>query len=144
MDLLQSLNYLAENPCKARLYSIKGRSEEKPVAICFGSHDQLMDYLPSAPADLIHTLLPGPVTLVLPREASIPDHVNPNTTTVACRIPAHNLTRSLCTELGPLCLTSANKSGFRSAITTNDFADLKPHLDCIVDQGTIKDNALSR
>ena len=47
-------------------------------------------------------------------------------------------------KVGPLCLTSANKSGAKSAITPNDFADLKPHLDFIVDQGTIKDNDLSR
>ena len=65
-------------------------------------------------------------------------------TNVACRIPDHDLTRQMCGELGPLCLTSANKSGARSAITTNDFAELVPLLDAVVDRGTIKDNALSR
>ena len=33
----------------------------------------------------------------------------------------------------PLCLTSANKSGAKSAITSNDFADLHPLLDAIVE-----------
>ena len=69
---LKFVLFWKKHPYEARLYSIKGRSEEKPVAICFGSHEQLMDYLPGAPADLIHALLPGPVTLVLPREPSIP------------------------------------------------------------------------
>ena len=60
-----------------RLYTIKGRGQEKPVAVCFATYEQLFDYMPTAPGDLISSLLPGPVTLVLPRGDYIPNHVNP-------------------------------------------------------------------
>ena len=52
------------------------------------------------PFKVIKALLPGPVTIVLPRGEAIPTHVNPDTTTVACRIPDNDLTRNLC-RLGP-------------------------------------------
>ena len=77
-DTLYGIASLITSPeAFRRLYTIKGRGQEKPVAICFATYEQLFDFMPMAPADLITSLLPGPVTLVLPRGDHIPDHVNP-------------------------------------------------------------------
>ena len=103
---------------------------------------------------LFSRLLPGPVTLVVPRGKFIPEHVNPNCETIGIRIPDNTISRRelaqykkskssvlcnliapkrLLSQAEPLCLTSANKSGAKSAITSNDFADLHPLLDAIVE-----------
>jgi len=117
-----------------RIYEIKGRSEAKPVAVCFSTIPQILEYLPSLDRfrDLLSRLLPGPVTLVVPRGKFIPEHVNPNCETIGIRIPDNTISR-LLSAAEPLCLTSANKSGAKSAITSNDFADLHPLLDAIVE-----------
>ena len=64
---------------KERIYEIKARSAFKPVALCFGQIGQITQYVPKCPVNLLRTLLPGPVTLVIEREGSrIPDFINPN------------------------------------------------------------------
>lgn len=117
-----------------RIYEIKGRSEAKPVAVCFSTIPQILQYLPALDRfrELLSRLLPGPVTLVVPRGKFIPEHVNPNCETIGIRIPDNTISR-LLSQAEPLCLTSANKSGAKSAITSNDFADLHPLLDAIVE-----------
>ena len=61
-----------------RIYDIKGREQSKPVAICFASFEQLVRWMPHLTGyPVINALLPGPVTIVLPRTDEIPPHVNP-------------------------------------------------------------------
>ena len=42
---------------------------------------------------LFSRLLPGPVTLVVPRGKLIPEHVNPNCETIGIRIPDNSISR---------------------------------------------------
>lgn len=129
-----------------RIYEIKGRSAFKPVALCFGQIGQITEYVPKCPVNLLRALLPGPVTLVIEREGSrIPDFINPTCPDyIGIRIPDDKLTQELCSSAGPLCLTSANRSGGASAITPNDFAELHANLDHVIKRGTIQKNHLSR
>lgn len=43
---------------------------------------------------LFSRLLPGPVTLVVPRGKLIPEHVNPNCETIGIRIPDNSISRN--------------------------------------------------
>lgn len=127
-----------------RIYDIKGREQSKPVAICFASFEQLVRWMPHLTGyPVINALLPGPVTIVLPRTDEIPPHVNPLCDWIGVRIPDNLLAQQLSAE-EPLCLTSANKSGHSSAITANDFAGLHDRLDIVVDGGRIDDSKQSR
>ena len=88
-------------------------------------------------------LLPGPVTLVIERPQFLPSHVNPGCEWIGVRVPNSLISQTLAQQ-EPLCLTSANLSGASSAITANDFAELHPLLDAVVDLGPITDSHMSR
>jgi len=107
-----------------KLFEIKGRSKENPLAFAVKSLDDALDYVPnmtSLARRVARRSWPGPVTLVL--DANHPDSVihrlDPlihNATipsgTVGLRVPAHETTLQimrLCA--GPIVLTSANLSG---------------------------------
>ncbi|MDR3344513.1 MAG: L-threonylcarbamoyladenylate synthase [Oscillospiraceae bacterium] len=55
---------------------------------------------------------PGPLSVILPKSAAVPDIVSGGLDTVALRIPAHPLARAVLREAGiPLAAPSANRSG---------------------------------
>ena len=118
----------------------QGRSKSKAVAVCFSSIKQLFEVMPELEhIPLLNSIFPGPVTICVPRPKSLPEHINPEFDYLGIRIPDNNLTRKLCAE-NALCLTSANRSGQSSAITANDFAELHPDLDLVIDMGQIKNS----
>lgn len=61
---------------------------------------------------LAEAFWPGPLTLVLPRGARVPDLATAGLDTVAVRVPRHPLTLALLAAVGaPLCAPSANRFG---------------------------------
>jgi len=80
---------------------------------------------------------PGPLTLVVPKAASVPLAVTAGGDTVAIRIPDLDLTRSLIRAVGaPLATTSANISGGLSPTTaTQVAAQLTGRISMIFDGG---------
>lgn len=120
-----------------RLYSIKRRDLQKPLAICVGRIDEIYEYC-NVPGNverrLMESLLPGKVTLCFERSAKLPAFFNPQTSTVGVRIPNSLFVRGLCATLGePLALTSANISNERSTIEVREFESLWPKLDAVFD-----------
>jgi L-threonylcarbamoyladenylate synthase len=92
----------------------KGREEWKPLPLVAADLPQaasLCSEEPPALARLAGRFWPGPLTLVLPAAATLPDGVTAGTATVAVRVPALTLVRRLCSEAGPLISTSANPAG---------------------------------
>src|SRR5262245_36228416 len=80
---------------------------------------------------------PGPLTLVLPRRAAVPDAVTGGGPTVAVRQPGHPLARALLAAAGvPLAAPSANRSGRLSPTTADHvLADLDGRIDAVLDGG---------
>jgi L-threonylcarbamoyladenylate synthase len=79
---------------------------------------------------------PGPLTLVLPRDRSIPDLATAGLATVAVRMPAHPVTQRLLTAFGgPLVAPSANRFGRVSPTTAEAVAEELAHVDDIVLDG---------
>ena len=67
--------------------------------------------------DLLHDLLPGPVTAVLERGVDLNSQLNPGNPLVGIRVPAHSFMRKLVARCGyPLALTSANVSNTTSTL----------------------------
>ncbi|MEK7300671.1 MAG: L-threonylcarbamoyladenylate synthase, partial [Nitrospirota bacterium] len=98
----------------ARLLSIKGRPDGKPILILIGDQAQLQDLVtdvsPAAQV-LMEAFWPGPLTLVFPASARLPKSVTAETGTVGVRHSSHASLAKLLRYTGPLTGTSANRSG---------------------------------
>ncbi|CAI5505586.1 unnamed protein product, partial [Closterium sp. Naga37s-1] len=124
----------------ARIYEIKGRDFNKPLAIAVADIADVAVYAETGhlPPGLLAALLPGPVTLVLPHRPTSPIHPSLTRTvpSLAVRIPASPFIRSLARLLSaPLALTSANLSGHPSAIAAGEFRALWGMCAAVVDGG---------
>ncbi|MGE5072285.1 MAG: L-threonylcarbamoyladenylate synthase [Anaerolineae bacterium] len=121
------------------IYEAKGRSEEKAIPILLADPDDLekvAEDLPDAARRLAARFWPGPLTLVVPKQASLPPAVSASET-VGVRIPDHPVARSLLRAAGPMAVTSANRSGEPSPRTAEDvLVQLDGRIDMILDGGT--------
>uniref|UniRef100_A0A6G1SC52 Threonylcarbamoyl-AMP synthase n=1 Tax=Aceria tosichella TaxID=561515 RepID=A0A6G1SC52_9ACAR len=142
-DTLYGLAAVA-NDSKAldKIYKIKGRDAGKPLAVCVADVAEIPQVadIGKNDMDVFRSLLPGPVTLVLKRSSSLNKDLNPNVPTIGVRVPCHNFIIALCDQLGPLALTSANKSGEKSPLVIDDFKEIWDELDCIFDAGPTREN----
>lgn len=97
----------------ARIFAAKGRPAWNPVIVHVAEAAQarpLVREWPAAAARLAETCWPGPLTLVLPRRASVPDVVTGGGDTVAVRVPDHPVALALLREAGvPIAAPSANR-----------------------------------
>jgi L-threonylcarbamoyladenylate synthase len=123
-----------------RLYVVKGRSTDKAIAVLVGRLADLAtvaaDLTPAAQA-LARRFWPGPLTLVLTRHPALPSAVSP-LPTVGVRLPDHPVTRALLEQIGPLAVTSANRSGEPSPLTAADvLAQLSGRIELILDGGRV-------
>ena len=80
---------------------------------------------------------PGPLTLVLPKTAAVPDIVTSGLGSVGLRMPDHPIARELLEKTArPIAAPSANLFGRTSPTTAQHVADqLHDRIDCILDGG---------
>ena len=121
------------------LYEIKGRSQEKAIAILIGNLDQLpaivMDLPPSA-EKLTRKFWPGALTLVVNKNPDLPENLSP-LPTIGIRMPRHEFALLLLRLCGPLATTSANLSGKPEGKSVIDVMDqLGDRSDLILDGGS--------
>jgi L-threonylcarbamoyladenylate synthase len=99
----------------AKVFHAKGRSENKPLIVGVADSamaKKLVSTWPLQAEELANRFWPGPLTLVLPKAAGIPDLVTAGGDTVAVRGPGDQTTLRLIKMVSaPLVLTSANRSG---------------------------------
>jgi L-threonylcarbamoyladenylate synthase len=114
-DTLYAIGGRAVDPGAAvAVRAAKGRDEGKPLPLVAASPAQALAMArdwPDSAHRLAKAFWPGPLTLVLPASAGVPDGVTAGSGTVAIRVPASALCRALCAAVGPLVSTSANRSG---------------------------------
>ncbi len=120
-----------------KIYETKGRPRFNPlIAHCadLAMARTLPEFSPLA--ERLAALLPGPLTLVLPRQpgAAVSDLVTAGLDTIGVRVPAHPLAQALIRAVGrPLAAPSANPSGKLSPTTAAQvragFGDRVPVLD---------------
>nr|XP_020445713.1 yrdC domain-containing protein, mitochondrial [Monopterus albus] len=143
-DTIYGLACLAQDSEAIRkIYDIKGRNGQKPLAICVGESQDIYKYCKvKVKEELLGDLLPGPVTLVFERSEVLNTDLNPFTSLVGVRIPDHAFMRRLCQMCGePLALTSANISSHISTVEVHEFQDLWPRVALVVDGGPIGDQS---
>lgn len=142
-DTIYGVACSANNPeAIKRLYAIKGRHEEKPVAICVSDYADIKHWakIPKQLTDdLLKELLPGPVTIVLEKNSNLNNpFLNPGIDRIGIRIPDYDFIRNVCRELGqPLALSSANRSSEKSSLNIEEFNVIWPRLTAVFDGGSL-------
>ncbi|HAH35779.1 MAG TPA: threonylcarbamoyl-AMP synthase [Algoriphagus sp.] len=102
----------------ASIFETKKRPSFDPLIIHSDSMEKIKRWVLKIPEKLkilADEFWPGPLTLLLPREAIVPDLVTSGLDRVAVRIPSHPLTLELLKSLEfPLAAPSANPFGYIS------------------------------
>ena len=121
-----------------RIYKLKGRSENKPLAMFADSAETAEKFgvkLNIQARILLEKFAPGPITVIAPAIGKYP--------TVGVRIPDHPFVLELLKAHGrPLASTSANASGMPNVLKVADaLAQLNGTVDLAVDGGTLPEDA---
>jgi L-threonylcarbamoyladenylate synthase len=120
------------------IYVAKDRPNEKAIPVLLGDAediDQTASNIPPMARRLAAQFWPGPLTLVIPKKATLPEAVSA-TDTVGVRVPDNPTVRSLLRSAGPMAVTSANISGRLSPSTAQEvYAQLGGRIDLILDGG---------
>lgn len=123
-----------------RVFEAKGRPADNPLIVHVAdaaAARKLTRAWPDAAEKLARAFWPGPLTLVLPRAAGVPDITTGGLDSVAVRVPRHGVARLLLHAAGvPVAAPSANRSGRPSPTRVVDaVADLGATVDCYLDGG---------
>ena len=102
----------------ATLFAVKERPEFDPLIVHVARNKDLervavvSEELRPLVDKLVGAFWPGPLTLVLPKTAAVPDIVTSGLPTVAVRLSKHEVMRGVAKELGnPVAAPSANRFG---------------------------------
>lgn len=124
----------------ARIFKAKGRPFHDPLIVHLASVNDLSSVASEIPAiarELAHVFWPGPLTLILPKQQSVPDNVTAGLSAVAVRVPSHPVALALLRASGvPIAAPSANRFGHTSPTTAaHVMDDLADRIDLILDGG---------
>jgi len=140
-DTVYGLACLAQNKqALKKLFQIKERTNDKPIALCVGAVQEIAKYGKIKPniIPILDNLLPGPVTLLFEACSSMDQDRITNSHLVAIRMPDHPFVMQvaqLCK--GAIALTSANKSSRPSCLNVEEFKPLWCDLDAVFDGGRL-------
>lgn len=129
-------------------YEAKGRPEGQPLPVQIADVEQLNMVaagLPEPAEKLMEKYFPGPLTIVLPRSAVLPELVTAGRPSVGVRMPDHPVALALIRETGgPIIATSANMSGKPEPKTAEEAtAYLGRKVGVIIDSGPARFGAPS-
>ncbi|MCF2971440.1 threonylcarbamoyl-AMP synthase [Synechococcus sp. Nb3U1] len=134
----------------AQIFAVKERPHFNPLILHLAPaipleklQGWLLDLAEFTPAarerleSLCTTFWPGPLTLVLPKSAVVPDLVSSGLPTVALRVPAHPVAQALLQAVQmPLAAPSANRFGRISPTSAQAvYAELSGRIPYILDGG---------
>jgi len=131
----------AANPAAvAKIFEVKGRPANHPLIVHIAYATQVQDWareIPDSARRLAAEFWPGPLTMILPRKASVPLEVTGGQDTVALRVPGSPVAAWLLRVFGGgIAAPSANRFGRVSPTTAAHVAEeLGDAVDCILDGG---------
>ncbi len=120
-----------------QLFRAKGRPADNPLIVHISSTGQIEEVAVAVNSDaklLIERFFPGPLTLVLKKNPSVPYSVTAGLETVGVRCPANPVAREFLGLCGcPVAAPSANRSGLPSATSWEAvYEDLDGKIDCLL------------
>jgi L-threonylcarbamoyladenylate synthase len=141
-DTVYGIAALANDPsATAKLFALKGRPEEVPLAVLVESLAQAETIVePPSPraARVIERYWPGPLTVVLKCRAGARVALGGDGRTAGVRAPAHAFIREVAAAVGPIATTSANRHGQPTPVTADEAASgLAGGVDLVIDGGPL-------
>ncbi len=140
----------AANPAAVvKIFAAKGRPADHPLIVHLAGHDAVDHWAEQVPAvawELMETFWPGPLTLILKKQAWVPDAVTGGQDTVGLRVPGHPVALELLRrfarvkgEHAGIAAPSANRFGRISPTTAAHVAEeLGDVVPLILDGGPCK------
>lgn len=131
----------ATNPqAVARIYEAKGRPSDNPLIVHVADKQSirpLVRQISEQAQIVMDRFMPGPITVILPRAACVPDAVTAGLDTVGIRMPEHPVARDFLRTCGkPIAAPSANRSSHISPTTAQHvYEDLQGRIPLIIDGG---------
>lgn len=124
----------------AQIFAAKGRPADNPLIVHVADRSavsQVVKDLPPKAVALMDAFWPGPLTLVLPRQAVIPTEVSAGLETVGVRMPSHPVALALIRAAGvPVAAPSANRSGRPSPTSAEHvLEDMNGRIPWVIDGG---------
>ncbi len=122
------------------IFRVKGRPQDNPLIVHLHSLTQLHRLVKSVPLKfwlLAEHFMPGPLTILLNKSDLVSMTVTAGLSTVAIRMPSHNVARALLRKASvPIVAPSANLSGRPSPTRAEHVAeDLDGSIAAILDGG---------
>ncbi len=105
------------------LLAAKGRGPDMPVPVLVGSWstvDGLVLGVSRVARELIEAFWPGGLSIVLPHAPSLAWDLGDTRGTVMLRMPLHPVALELLRDVGPMAVSSANRSGSPPAATVDE------------------------
>ena len=141
----------AANPAAvAKIFAAKGRPADHPLIVHVAGHDavdQWAEQVPPVAWELMETFWPGPLTLILKKQAWVPDAVTGGQDTVGLRVPGHPVALELLRRFAAarpgapagIAAPSANRFGRISPTTAAHVTEeLGSRIALVLDGGPCK------
>ena len=124
----------------AKIYDVKGRPSVKPIILLVPGLDvagTVCASIPETARMLATKFWPGALSIILPRQDTVPDIVTAGGGTVGVRCPNHPKTLELMRLVGlPLAVPSANLSEMPAAKTAGEVLEyFDGKIECVIDGG---------
>jgi L-threonylcarbamoyladenylate synthase len=104
-----------------KIFEVKGRPSDNPLIVHISSLKQIhqfASFVPSSVQTLAEAFMPGPLTVVLPKQINVSETVTGGLDTVAIRMPDHPACLAVM-ELGDLSLAMPSANPFMGLSPTN-------------------------
>ena len=135
----------------AKIYAAKGRPSDNPLIVHIADTDavgklaalEAMSRAQPGMVEKAHMLMeavwPGPLTIIFPKLAIVPDGTTGGLPTVAIRMPSHPIAQELIRTSGvSIAAPSANTSGRPSPTTAQHvWEDMDGRIEMILDGGAV-------
>lgn len=116
-----------------KVIALKQMASMKPISLAISNFSMLETVAFVEDVDLLHQLLPGPITVLLRKKDIVPDILTAGANLVGIRFPSHKVARALIDSVGaPITSTSANVTSARPAKSA---IDVKIRVSCVLDGG---------
>ena len=114
-----------------KLIEVKKRPANKFFPIMCANIEQIKDIviIGSREERLIKLFMPGPITLILKKKDGLPNYINSGCQTVAIRMATSDILEKIIERVGPVFMSSANKSGEAVCHNLDEIERCCPKLD---------------
>lgn len=122
---------------------LKNRNPDAGLILIAEHFDRLLPFVAPVTGERLAAALatwPGPVTWLFPRAPGVPDYLAGKHTTIALRVTAHPVCRSICEAFGgPIVSTSANPASAAPAVSPAQVTDYFADGICGIVEGLLGD-----